>query len=909
MNKESKELLNLGKDIVSNKKFQIALTILIFAVILFTSTSLRLANLPLLVDRTTGEYNLADPDAYYMYRVAETYLEKDGDLSGIDTMRNPGLNLTYNKEILSPILVYSYKFFKIFNSDLTLNVVDVYYPAIAFSISLIIFFLLVYYISRSKFASILASALLAYFPSYIGRTTAGISSHESLGMVFMFLTLLAFVFSLDKLQTNWKRTALGGFLVGLTLALSFLSWGGGSNFPLMTFPLASLLYYLFKVADKDLESKKRFIIFSLIWILTAIIITPLFGYGLSSFYSRLLSSYGILVPFSILFMTIDYLIETFSDKMKYINMKYRSLYALAGTILIGFLGLAIIGKNPFSLVYSVYYQLIYPFGTSRVALTVAYYAQPYISDLIAQYTPIIFWMAFGGMVFVGIDAAQKIKSFRHKFYFVIVWIIAIVGMIFSRYSAGSILNGTNFVSQIAYICSIAIFVFYLLWLYFNERFEINARNAFLFAWTIIMIFSMRSAVRVIAVILVFVVVAVAFFVIKLYEYGKNAKDGTLKYILYTISIISLILLLVFLFGNPLKGSPGAYQITKYSAANTGPITDQQWQYAMEWVRNNTQKNDVFIHWWDYGYLVQTLGKRTTVLDGGNANSYWDHLFARYVLTTPNPATALSYLKTHNVSYLLIDPTDLGKYGAYSKIGSDNSWDRFSSPTTVVSNPDQTKETANGTIRIYGGTTFVDEDISYEGAFLPGPTYDKIGNPSYKSYFLGIIMETIDDAKKGKSQITQPKAVFMYNGKQISLPMRYVYYNGKQIDFGSGINSTFMIIPYVSQSSTGQLQIDNLGAGNYLSPKVSKGLYAQLYLMQDTNNLYPTITVAHVEDDPVIKQLEAQGANLGEFIYFQGLRSPLKIWKVSYPANVEANLEFMATDGKFAEFDNLSFKTY
>ncbi len=892
-------------DIAKDKRVHIGLTAIIFLLILFTSTSLRLSNLPLLVDPTTGEYNLADPDAYYMYRVAQTYLARDGDLSGIDTMRGPGLNLTYNHEILSPILVYTYKILKPFNSDLTLNIVDTYYPAIAFSVSLIIFFFLVFYISRSKIASLLACALLAYFPSYLGRTTAGISSHESLGMVFLFLTLLTFIFSLDKLQSSWKRVTIGGILVGITLTLSYVSWGGGSNFALMTFPVASLLYYLFKINDNNLQDKKRFLSFTALWVFVAVIITPLFDYAITALFNRLFSSYGLLIPFSIGFMAVDTLLESFVKKLKFINSKYRILYSLIATILLGLIAIALIGQNPFSLIYSIYYQLLYPFGTSRVGLTVAYYAQPYMADLIAQYTPMIFWMAFGGMIFIGLDISKKIKSFKHKFYFIATWIIALSGMIFSRMSSTSLFNGTNAVSQLVYFGCLAIFGIYFLWIYFNNRFEIEPRNIFLFAWMIVMILSMRSAVRVIFVILVFIIVAVVLFILKTYEYAKSSKDQTLKYILYTVSIISIILVLLLLFGNPLTKQVGIYKIAGYSAASMGPITGQQWQYSMEWVRNSTANDSIFAHWWDYGYLVQTLGGRTTILDGGNANAYWDHLFARYVLTPPYPETALSYLKAHEISYLLIDPTDLGKYGAYSKIAGDDNLDRFSAPPVLVSDPKQARETANGTTRIYAGTTFVDQDISYNNTFIPGPTYDKIGNPSYKSYFVGIILETTQSSESN-IQLKQPTAVFVYNNDQIMLPMRYVYYGGQIVDFGSGINSTMTLFPQVVQTSTGQIQIDSLGAGIYLSERVSNGLYAQLYLMGDPNNLYPTISVAHTQDDPVVKQLKSQGANVGEFVYFQGLRSPLKIWKIDYDANVIARQEFKATDGDFAQFDNLTF---
>ena len=54
-------------------------------------------------------------------------------------------------------------------------------------------------------------------------------------------------------------------------------------------------------------------------------------------------------------------------------------------------------------------------------------------------------------------------------------------------------------------------------------------------------------------------------------------------------------------------------------------------------------NAVFGHWRDYGYWVQTLGERATVLDGGNAKSYWNHLMGRYALTGTSNKEALEFL--------------------------------------------------------------------------------------------------------------------------------------------------------------------------------------------------------------------------------------------------------------------------
>jgi len=101
-----------------------------------------------------------------------------------------------------------------------------------------------------------------------------------------------------------------------------------------------------------------------------------------------------------------------------------------------------------------------------------------------------------------------------------------------------------------------------------------------------------------------------------------------------------------------------------------------------------------------------------------------------------------------------------------------------------------------------------------------------------------------------------------------------------------------------------VNVDPLGAVIYLSPKVSKSLFAQLYLLDDVFENYPTIKLANVESEPVIKSLQSQGMNFGEFVYFNGFRGPIKIWEVNYPANIVAHEEFTRVSGEYAEFDYL-----
>jgi hypothetical protein len=92
---------------------------------------------------------------------------------------------------------------------------------------------------------------------------------------------------------------------------------------------------------------------------------------------------------------------------------------------------------------------------------------------------------------------------------------------------------------------------------------------------------------------------------------------------------------------------------------------------------------------------------------------------------------------------------------------------------------------------------------------------------------------------------------------------------------------------------------------YLSPLVSGGLFAQLYLMNDPFDNYPTLRLAHSQQDSFMQFMNSQGFG-AEFVYYNGLHGPIKIWEVNYPENIIENEEFLRLEGNYAEFDNLAF---
>ena len=195
---------------------------------------------------------------------------------------------------------------------------------------------------------------------------------------------------------------------------------------------------------------------------------------------------------------------------------------------------------------------------------------------------------------------------------------------------------------------------------------------------------------------------------------------------------------------------------------------------------------------------------------------------------------------------------------------------------------------------------IDEEISYNngsGEILLSKEDTGIG---------GVMIEFFDVG--GKLNAGQPKGVFIDNGQQIEIPLRYAYINGELMDYKTGIDAAVRIIPRVSINSdnTGY-DLDHEGALVYLSPKTMRGLFGQLYILENSLGRYPSLKLVHSQQESSIDFFNSQGAGFGDnLIYFRGVNGPIKIWKVDYPSNILTHEEFLNRRGEYAEFDNFTF---
>ncbi|MBU0958724.1 MAG: hypothetical protein KKB31_02135, partial [Nanoarchaeota archaeon] len=806
---------------------------IILAFITYLAVFIRTRNLPRLRDITTGTWTLGpDLDPFLFLRWAKE-IAVNGGLMALDTLRySPiGYDTAREMKLLSYLIAWFHNIISFFNSEATITYSAVIFPVFMFALTAIAFFLFarkIFYKEDKKIKNIIALLATAFFvliPSLLHRTIAGIPEKESAAFFFMFM---AFYFFFEAFTNeNIKRASIFGILSGAFTALMALVWGG-YIFIFFTIPAAILISFIFGKMDK-----KLFTVYSL-WLFVSFLLMMPFSkrYDLDNILSS--TSTGLAIGILVIIGISMFLMKknTLMEKRKgRVSKEIFSLFIATGIIIV--LALLVFGPEFFShKVSDVKTSLISP-QVSRFGLTVAENKQPYfINDWKGSFgplfldIPLFFWMfVVGAMVLFN----NLIKNFRKKpkILLTISYVIFLICLIFSRYSSGGLLDGSSGLSLLMYFGGWILFIFMWAYVYQKEyrgdgtqMFKgLNFAYILYFLILTLGIIGARGAIRLIMLLGAISPVAISFLVVRTVQKYLKEKEEAMKFFIGILAII-LILASVFTLWT-------YYKQDKASAEGFAPGPYQwQWQKAMSWVRDNTPKDAVFAHWWDYGYWLQSLGERTTILDGSNSIVYWNHLMGRHVLTGPDERTALEFLYTHEGTHFLIDSTDIGKYTAFSSIGADENYDRFSWISTFLMDSRQTQETSNETVYVFVGGTATDDDIVWKDE-----SGKEIFLPKKKAGVGAIFLRLSGE------EVLQPQAVYVYNNVQYNIPLRYAYVRGEYYDFGSGLDAGIFVFPSLTPQSNGGISSNDIGASLYLSSRTIHSNLANLYLFEKESNYF------------------------------------------------------------------------
>lgn len=865
----------------------------ILGFLVFLSIYIRTGNLSKLKDITTNSWTLGpDLDPFLFLRWTKEIMV-NGFLSPIDTMRYVplGYNTSGEMKFLSYLIYWFHQSLaKLGLSDNVTYSANIF-PVFAFALTTIAFFLFtrkIFYKESNLIRNSIALVSTSFFitiPSLLPRTIAGIPEKESIAFFFMFLAFYFFIESFTSKTV--KKGIIYSVFAGISTACMALIWGG-VIFIFLTISATAFLYFLIGNFNKN-----KFIYYSA-WMFSSFMLMMPFStrYSLSnlivSFSTGSVIAMWIIIGIS-LFISNNQVVKKIINKTKL--PKEIALTLIIGVFIVIFISLILGPSFITGEIEGIKNSLIQP-SESRFSFTVAENKQPYYSEDWKQSfgpeisrIPLFFWMFFIGAVFLFSNMISGLNK-KEKYILNSGYTFFLFAIIFSRYSPNSIFNGLNLISILFYFSGWFIFLISFGNIYFKKHKikeegvfkEFNFSYLLYFLILTLGIIGARGAIRLIMVLGAIAPISVGFLIVKTINNSFNEKEETKKAIFGLLTIIILLSSIITLYSY----YNSSVSTSEYFAP--GPY-QWQWQNAMSWVRENTPKDAVFSHWWDYGYWVQSIGERATVLDGGNAIVYWNHLMGRHVLTGSDERKALDFLYTHNTTHLLIDSTDIGKYTAFSSIGADENYDRYSWIPTFLMDESQTLETKNETNYIYVGGVPTDEDIIWN------EKGEEIFLPKKKTMLVGIILKKINN----NTQISQPSAIFAYSGKQYNIPLRYIYISNtkENIDFKQGLNAGIFIFPTINGIQNNNVNLNYFGAILYLSNRTIDSGVGRLYLMDKKSDY---IKLVHTESDLFVDSLKKQtNINLSEFIYYQGFRGPIKIWEITYPSNIQSNPEFLKLD--------------
>ena len=873
-----------------------------------------------LIDFTTGKYIPVDLDAFLVLRYVKEVLA-NGMLSAHDALRYYPIGFDPRAEftILTGFIAYLYKFISFFIPSASPELVTIMYPAIAYFLGIIFFYLAVKKLLGTKVA-LVASLLLSVLPSYLYRTVTGVNDKEAFSMFLLFLGFYLFVSAWKAKRSRYAL--LFGLGSGIITGLNGLVWGG-VGFVYFIFGIFILLVILLdKFSEQDFFAYVG-------WFIPAVYIATMTPLSRTDIFSMATSTTSFLIFFALLMALIDFLV--FKKDLLKIKAKVEKKLPLGAAnffisaIFIIVLASVIFGPSfiPTKVSDSIY-DLFNPLQ-NRWARTVAESHEPYIVDWFSQMGNVFTLLL---MVAVGVLYFDLFRSFDRKSRLIATLIYASLTLlfIFSRYSSSSkYLNGVSGIAKLLYLGPLIAFflvaVFFYVYSYlkkkdlFHKFSEIDKGYIFVLVWFIIMVMGARRIVRLIFVFSSISSVLVAYILIRVYE--SSGKFDAYKDFWTKMGFFSLISLVIFLavdqlltlfgiipgsFFEPrtktlliLSGLLGLSVATilkevkeskakhiklffKISAVlliaiislelagSTYSISKglsstyhTQWQAAGGWVRGNLSEDVVFAHWWDYGYWVQTGFERTAITDGGNAMGSWNHYMGRYLLTSQNDSETLEFLNSHGATHILFVSDEIGKYPAFSSIGADANYDRYSWINSFVLDPAQTKETRNQTVFVYTGGSVLDDEFVYNGKVFPAQVAGIAG------FYVPFTRTEQGDI------VTQPSALLVYNNQPTAVPLNCLYIAGRKLEFDApeGLNGCLRVMPH-AESQNG------IGAALYLSPDVTKSLFARLYLFDE-----------HATS-PYYKLVYSDEENVPLALYPSGVHGPIRIWEVMYPENTPKN---------------------
>jgi uncharacterized membrane protein YccF (DUF307 family) len=291
------------------------------------------------------------------------------------------------------------------------------------------------------------------------------------------------------------------------------------------------------------------------------------------------------------------------------------------------------------------------------------------------------------------------------------------------------------------------------------------------------------------------------------------------------------------------------------AKEMDPITPNDWQKAMNWMKTNIEEDAVVAAWWHYGSQINLLSGKSTIIDE-EAIRYWVHLTARHFFCAQSDMEALEFLKTHHVTHVAMSGWEMAALPTISYIGSDENFDRLASMVSFEQdNGQRMKRSTNVPVRLIPKDKF-SFDLSFDGK--------NFGVGQWRINHIEVVSNDMSlDTQEKVPKVTVSLEI---DGEIMSLPLQELYFRGiTKTAIGKSVPGLFYLFSYQESNK-------RLWRGVYFSESTRKALIVRLYALGEANKYFELIYPPEFD--------RRQYADV-------------KIWQIKYPENVKTHIEYLA----------------
>lgn len=596
----------------------------------------------------------------YLYHWQASIIAEHGTLPAHDMHRWLPLGRD-NGQLLS---LYAYAIAYIHKALpwLSLYHIQLYLPTLCFTLALGVLFLLFFRTNGVIFATIVA-LLLATLPGSVERSAAGFGDRDAWCWMFGVLAVTSYLYK--EHEEPGRRRYLATLLAGLTIFLGGLSWEAFGIFVLIV-----LSTEVRKFCTTDTEQHlKEYLLWILMFVPWLYLISPAYrsGYGFSTH----LSALTLIPPVAVLILRgLRYLILHFYEPLRPHARKLAWCLTLLGIAT----GLSYLFYHA-----GTFETTAFAFRESRLMKDMTELADPHFGYWTGRYGTVFLLGSLGILIAIlhlwkwhGLPLTLALSLFVSTTFFrwpVSAWIgegkcdtlffISLgltalgLGIACFRKSPDSLVGQRDRVSVIHIEHGTLVMLgWFLLWVALSRGgkrydFFIGIPLAYGTAW---LLWSLPVSL--------------------IQHLSASIKPR------WVASCFTLAVLSAVLFWNPLGGH--ATRATAAAAKWRKPVPGHQTPLAqtLKWMKTTGFEDAIVAANWSYGSRLNVLGGVKTITDQDTFIPHWIHLYYRHVYCGQSAREALTFLKTHGVTHLMLTEWGItSKAGRYSYIGSDEDGDR------------------------------------------------------------------------------------------------------------------------------------------------------------------------------------------------------------------------------------------